>query len=394
MKIQGSIALAVTLGTLIATPSLAGSMYRLTDLGKLNSAGTDTRAAGINNQGQIVGRSRVGSETTSGGYIYENGTMTALPMTGTLNGGTIITMPGRGGLSRSINEAGVIVGTGDQLPGPTDRGMLWTPNTSGGYDLAIYDFGGVESYFIDINNNNEIAGSHIFAPERRNAIFWQNGTKTDLPGLGGDENFALALNDSTSIVGYVDGDGTINGANRYSAAIWQKDANGNFALTALGTSGFEQSFAKNINGIGQIVGQFTNGAGAELTSTPFLWDNGTFNPLGNLGGTKGDALSINQAGQIVGFSNDAAEAARASLWQKGQVFDLNNLVTNGSGWVLSHATGINDRGQIIGYGTFTDSLGQTETRAFSLETVPESDLTVGILVIGGLGLLSYKSRRK
>jgi probable HAF family extracellular repeat protein len=394
MKTNLSIALAIAVGMTTASPSLAGSMYRLTDLGKLAIDGTDTRAAGINNQGQIVGRSRVGSGTPSSGYIWENGTMTALPMTGTLNGSEIVTMPGRGGLSRSINEAGIIVGTGDQLPRATDRGMLWTPNSSGGYDLAIYDFGGVESYFIDINNNNEIAGYHIFAAGKRNAIFWQNGTRIDLPNLGGDQNFALAINDGTTIAGYVDTDGADNGTNTYSATIWQKDAGGNFVLTDLGTSGFNQSFARDINAIGQVIGQLTNGTGTDLTSSPFLWNGGSFTQLGSLGGARGDALSINLAGQIVGVSNDASGTARATLWQDGQVFDLNALVTNGTGWTLSQATGINDRGQIIGYGTFTSSPGQTETRAFVLETVPESDLTMAIVAIGGLGLLSGKLRRK
>jgi probable HAF family extracellular repeat protein len=394
MKIDRSIALAITFTAATVTPSLAGSMYRITDLGKLSPDGIDTRAAGINNRGQIVGRSRVGSGTTSSGYLWENGTIAPLPLTGTLDDGTLFTMPGRGGLSRSINEAGVIAGTGDQLPGATDRGMLWTPNASGGYDLRIYNFGGLESYFIDINNANEIAGYHIVAVGDRNAIFWQNGTRTDLPDLGGDENFALALNDNTRIVGYVDTDGAGNGTNTYSAALWQKDANGNFTLATLGTAGFNQSFARDINANGRIVGQLTNGAGAALTSTPFLWDNGAFTLLGGLGGTRGDALSINRVGQIVGVSNLANGATRASLWRDGQVFDLNTLAVNPTGWVLTQATGINDRGQIIGYGTFTDALGGQETRAFSLETVPESNLSIGVLAIGGLGLFTWKSRRK
>jgi probable HAF family extracellular repeat protein len=36
--------------------------------------------------------------------------------------------------------------------------------------------------------------------------------------------------------------------------------------------------------------------------------------------------------------------------------DLNDLVSNGSGWTLTYATAINQGGQIVGYGTTPDRL--------------------------------------
>jgi probable HAF family extracellular repeat protein len=394
-KIQLSLVLATVFGVSTTAPALAGSMYTITDLGKLIPDGTDTRAASINNQGQIVGRSRTAGNTASSGYIWENGTITALPLTGPVNGGAVVTLPGRGGLSRSINDAGIIVGAGDETAGPTDRALLWTPNGSGGYDLNIYNFGGLESYFIDINNSNQIAGYDIFEANRRNAIFWENGIRTDLPSLNGDQNFGLAINDNTEIVGYVDSDGAINGTNVYSAAFWEQDANGNFVLTNLGIpNGFAQSFARDINQDGLVIGQATNGSGSTLTSSGFLWDNGNLIDLGSLGGTRGDALSVNQAGQIVGFSNIASEVAHATLWQNGQLSDLNDLLVNGTGWVLNQATGINERGQIIGFGTFTNELGQQETRAFLLESVPEPSAIMGLLAVGIFGFTQLRTLKK
>lgn len=394
-KIQLSLVLATVFGLHTVSPALAGSMYKITDLGTLSPDGTDTRAASINNQGQIVGRSRTAGNTASSGYIWENGTITALPLTGPVNGGTPVTLPGRGGLSRSINDAGMIVGAGDETAGPTDRALLWTPNGSGGYDLNIYNFGGLESYFIDINNSNQIAGYHIFETNRRNTIFWENGTRIDLPSLDGDQNFGLAINDNTEIVGYVDSDGVVDGTNVYSAAFWEQDANGNFVLTNLGIpNGFAQSFARDLNENGLVIGQATNGSGATLTSSGFLWDNGNLINLGSLGGTRGDALSINESGQIVGFSNLASEVAHGTLWQEGQLFDLNNLVINGTGWVLNQATGINGRGQIIGFGTFTNELGETETRAFLLESVPEPSTIMGLLAVVILGFTQLRTLKK
>ncbi len=270
---------------------------------------------------------------------------------------------------------------------------MWTPNGSGGYDLNIYNFGGLESYFIDINNSNQIAGYHIFATNRRNAIFWENGTLNDLPSLGGDQNFGLAISDNTEIVGYVDSDTVVNGTNVYSAAFWEQDANGNFVLTNLGIpNGFAQSFARDLNENGLVIVQATNGSGATLTSSGFLWDNGNLINLGSLGGTQGDALSINESGQIVGFSNLASGVAHATLWQNGQLSDLNDLLVNGTGWVLNQATGINESGQIIGFGTFTNGLGQQETRAFLLESVPEPSAIMGLLAVGLFGFTQLRKK--
>jgi probable HAF family extracellular repeat protein len=45
----------------------------------------------------------------------------------------------------------------------------------------------------------------------------------------------------------------------------------------------------------------------------------------------------------------------------GKMVDLNTLIPAKSGWVLQTATGINDAGQIVGYGTF-----KKQTRGFLL----------------------------
>jgi hypothetical protein len=38
------------------------------------------------------------------------------------------------------------------------------------------------------------------------------------------------------------------------------------------------------------------------------------------------------------------------LWENGLGIDLNTRISSSSGWLLLLATGINDRGQIIGFG--------------------------------------------
>src|SRR5947207_905077 len=60
--------------------------------------------------------------------------------------------------------------------------------------------------------------------------------------------------------------------------------------------------------------------------------------LGTLGGRFSGATSVNDRGQIVGRSENAAGEWHAFLWQDGHLTDLG----------LDMATGINNRGQVVG----------------------------------------------
>ena len=81
--------------------------------------------------------------------------------------------------------------------------------------------------------------------------------------------------------------------------------------------------------------------------------------LGILGGdTISEAYAINSAGQVVGgswpkFGDSHLNAVgRAFFVDAGNspMVDLNTRIPSGSGWVLLHAHGINDSGQIAGVG--------------------------------------------
>src|SRR5580693_4364083 len=92
------------------------------------------------------------------------------------------------------------------------------------------------------------------------------------------------------------------------------------------------------------------GGGTNGTS-PVLWSGGTVMDLGGIG----QALAINDAGNIVGqavLQNSYGYTyGAATLWSGGSTFQLNNYLTSsGIGWQLYEATGINDVGQIVGFG--------------------------------------------
>jgi probable HAF family extracellular repeat protein len=73
--------------------------------------------------------------------------------------------------------------------------------------------------------------------------------------------------------------------------------------------------------------------------------------LGSLGGTYKTALSINNLGQVVSFSQTSDGTQRAFFWQNGTMTDLGTLGGN----ISSKAAGINDTGQIVGWSFGRDS---------------------------------------
>lgn len=78
-----------------------------------------------------------------------------------------------------------------------------------------------------------------------------------------------------------------------------------------------------------------------------------------------EAYAINNAGHVVGTSGDSSGRPRAFLYD-GTIKDLNDLIDNALGWTLTHASDINNSGQITGYGTIGG-----EEHAFLLTPIPE-----------------------
>jgi probable HAF family extracellular repeat protein len=138
----------------------------------------------------------------------------------------------------------------------------------------------------------------------------------------------------------------------------------------LGTLGGTNSSSNwgEINDFGLIVGfsetavsdpngEDICGFGTHLTCRPFLWEFSKMKALPALGGNNGQASSINNRGQIVGFAENGAldttcpagttnnRIALPALWEKGTVNAL-PLVTNDVDGV---AFWINDLGQAVGY---------------------------------------------
>lgn len=366
--------------------------YNVTDLGSLstNTNGTVV-AASINDFGQITGRYDTGATfinqnaTTNltqtnnvrQGFIWENGSQTALTNTGIKNGesdfgaanGATVTL-----LTTNVNtigNSGIILGTADEvrqpIPKATDRALVWQKNGSN-YDLTINDFGGLESYLFDANNLNQVVGRNILSSGQDKAIYSENGLIQELTTLGGDGGTARGINNKGQIVGYVDSDGTLNDQFVNTAVIWQKNTSGTYTMQNLGTFGAEKATLRDINDAGHLIGSTNNGSGATATSSAFLLRGGNFTDLGSLGGNTGSANGINEFGQVIGASQLASGINHAYVWNGGVMSDLNNLITtpltyNGATVTLNNAVSINNFGDIVATGTYTytNSTGQAQT---------------------------------
>jgi probable HAF family extracellular repeat protein len=202
-------------------------------------------------------------------------------------------------------------------------------------------------------------------------------TKSKLVWLPGENSKALSINDSGKVVG----ESEIEGTPPVAAVLWKNDR-----LTSLG--GCCGGVAKGINSRGQIVGDLYDENGRYRA---FLWDpvHGTqyiapasgygsaiaINNAGHVllqalergvflylspdatvrlpipGDQPADGRAVNNADEVVGAFGPYFDADRAFLWsQKDGFRDLNDLIPASSGWKLKVATGINDRGEIVGFG--------------------------------------------
>lgn len=94
--------------------------------------------------------------------------------------------------------------------------------------------------------------------------------------------------------------------------------------------------------------------------------------LGTLGGFLSSAYDVNRAGDVVGYSYDNLGRSRAFLWLGGHMYDLNDLMAPGSGWILEAAYGINDAGQIVGAGDWNGLKTAFQLDASQMQPAPPS----------------------
>ena len=253
-------------------------------------------------------------------------------------GGQVLTGEGASGASaNAVNNSGVVVGVTDSL---ALNGFVL--DSTGLHQLPTPGaFGGSGC---DINDAGLIVGGMQNHEFYRHAATWRlvNGAyvMTPLPELGGLTSVALAVNAQGVIVGSAEQSNHLN-----VPCIWTVTG---VQPLAIETSSIAE--ALGINDANQVVGySYTNTGGAA-----FFWSEATGEvDMGTLGNAYSTARAINNHGVAVGQSYVAGTSAiqHAFVWQLGGVMtDLNTLITPGSGWELWDAQDINDGGKIVGGG--------------------------------------------
>jgi probable HAF family extracellular repeat protein len=342
--------------------------YSVTDLGIVGASTTiaPVQPFGVTNQGLIAGGAMEGDNEHA--VLWYLGQISDL---GTLSGGS-----NSNGLA--VNQNGQVVGMsetgtadpnhedfcGFQAAGLATHGGACLPfSWKNGVMRSLPTLGGTSGIAIGTNAIGDAAGwaeNTITEPAcpgtqilQFKPAIWRNGAIEELPTLAGDHvGGAYFITDTGIIVGSSGSCGTFNG-NAFAnfqplhAIVWRDGQTmdiGNLGGTGQGMG----NLAVAANNRGEVVG--ASDLAGNNVSHAFKWTKEAgMTDLGTLPGD-GDsfAININEAGRIVGLSQDADFNIRAATWQDGVVSDLNDLIPGDSPLYLLLASAIDSRGQIVG----------------------------------------------
>lgn len=324
-----SMLLALLLGSVASVTASAGS-YAITDLG------LDVSPADMNSHGTIVG-----SRKTPDGSIGVRGTaagMVDIPYTTA---------------AHAVNDAGQVAG--NTLTGAfLDDGALQTWDGFGAYG---------------INEGGQVSGNKQLPQDNH---YWSTPLDPALYTSGSWDNLGIATVYSRGTQEGVYADlYVLEDINDTGFAVGSRRRYGLAGSSAiLTTPQFRDvtylsipngGHAAAINSHNMIVGATGSDSSTGAYPHAYLYDynSATFQDLGTLnGGLSSSAADINDMNQVVGTAwlvtqpTSVYDPAKyhAFLWENGTMTDLNSLLPEGSGWILTSATAINDNGDIVGTG--------------------------------------------
>jgi len=291
---------------------------------------------------------------------------------GTTSGSTAIPLPP--GWSEAygfgINDSGQVAGYG--LNGSTKQAFIGTTSGSTAIPLPT---GWESARAWGINNSGQVAGDGWNGSAGQAFIGTTSGS-TPIPLPPGWESASgQSINNSGQVAGFG----------------WDGDTVQAFIGTTSGSTaiplpaGWSAAYGWGINDSGQVAGD--RGPGGELA---FIGSTSGSTPIP----TNPDWYSVrvplnllNNAGQVIGVGYGFLTGG-GWVWDSvNGVRELNDLVP--AEWSVGDPMSINDRGQILAYGSNSQTL---YSGPVLLDPIPEP--TTGVLLGGGLILLAALARRR
>lgn len=368
-----SVTLAcLTFGSAMADPGLR---YNVTPLGNFVPNG-------INNRGDVIG------------YSLETPDAQAAILRG--NTLTLLYPPGDLSYANDINDAGQAVGWYSDSAGPgagTLHGFLY----SGG---IARDLGANVMTATAINNAGVIGGALRTGTGNgadTHGFVYDHGVITDInPGAPPGSTVAVTgINNSDVLVGAASfGPGGQPLPFRYDRRSGVTTDLSTF-IPGHDSGDTRQYTTIDINDAGNII---ISSLSQELVLTSYLYARGTATELGNLGLQQTQATGINNAGLVVGYSEDGVLPGSTSgfVWKDGQIYNVNTLLAPDAGWDVAQLLGVNDAGEIAAFGCRSGgSISEPPTDCqgllLSAGVVPEAGTTA--LMLAGLAMMGIRARR-
>ena len=188
---------------------------------------------------------------------------------------------------------------------------------------------------------------------------WEGAVMRALPTLGGGINgYAAGANNRREVVGWAE-NGVVDTVScaaprtiQFRPVIWGPGTE-EIRELPLWSETDTSGAATAINDVGQVVGisgTCDQAIGRHTARQAVIWENGTVDNIGTLGGnTWNTPTAINRHGVVVGFASQAGDPPnnprlRAFVWTRSEgIRDLGTLPDH----TTALALGINDNGQIV-----------------------------------------------
>lgn len=331
--------------------------------------GSFSVAIDINDTGQAIGAATNADETTFHAFRYDHGALTDL---GTLGGAR--------SYPHAISENGKVAGDSTNALGE-QHAFLY--DDGGIHDLGVLP-GGTWSTAYAVNDAGQVAGVSEIAGGGQHAFFYDGTTMHDLGTLpGGTSSFATHINAAGQVIGWADSpsngqhvflyDGTTmvdltpNAARgevlRFSDSgivviqayapdyVFVYDASGLHSITF---GGIASNAYGSFGGFGVTTRSGVVAGSAYVTGNTtrhaFLYDSSGLHDLNSPPNDYGEALGINEAGQVVGTSDWGA-----FLYQGGVMTNINDFMCE-AGIALDTAYGISGDGKILAANSYQGQL--------------------------------------